>query len=326
MTYRRTLMISLAVSLVLAACGGGDDTSSTTTTVPSGAYGAQVASYDLSADGPQRFLVGLLGPDKGLIVGGAVTLDFRYFGADASETNSSSDGELLLSDVHAAFVPVADGIAPPDGDGPRIRTGNDGVGVYEARDVQFEKAGFWSVTVKATIADEPAETTAAFQVADQHRIVAAGDPAPRTENLLPGNPDAPPKAVDSRAEDNGDVPDPELHRLTVAAAIASGNPTIVVVSTPVFCVSRFCGPITDAVQRLAARYEGQANFVHIEVWRDFEANTLNKGAAEWIYPDTEVDPAEPWVFLVDGSGTVVERWDNVANSDSIDAALQALLG
>jgi hypothetical protein len=34
----------------------------------------------------------------------------------------------------------------------------------------------------------------------------------------------------------------------VADAIAAGRPVMVVGSTPVFCVSRFCGPITDAVQ------------------------------------------------------------------------------
>ena len=56
---------------------------------------------------------------------------------------------------------------------------------------------------------------------------------------------------------------------------------------------------------------------------DFEGNALNRGAAEWIYPDEDTDPAEPWVFLVDGDGTVLERWDNVANSDDVAAAVDA---
>ena len=167
--------------------------------------------------------------------------------------------------------------------------------------------------------------TAAFQVEPEHRIVTAGDPAPRTVNLLPGDPDAPVKAIDSRAEEDGSVPDPELHELTVADAIATGRPTMVVVSTPVFCVSRFCGPITDSVQALAAQYGEQASFVHIEVWRDFEGNVLNRGAGEWIYPDQEADPSEPWVFLIDGEGTVVQRWDNVANADDLEQALQGAL-
>lgn len=70
----------------------------------------------------------------------------------------------------------------------------------------------------------------------------------------------------------------------------------------------------------------RANFVHIEVWKHFENNVLNQGAAEWIYPDKSVDPFEPWVFLIDGTGTVVQRWDNVANEAAVSAALSALLG
>ena len=193
--------------------------------------------------------------------------------------------------------------------------------MYEATGVTFDDSGFWSVTVTGEVDGDPIEASAAFEVGEEHQIVNAGDPAPRTENLLPGDPDAPVKAVDSRSEDDGTVPDPELHEVTVADAIASGKPTVVVVSTPVFCVSRFCGPITDAIQTLVPTFGDRANFVHIEVWRDFEENVLNAGAAEWIYPGEEVDPKEPWVFLVGGDGTVLQRWDNVANLTDVEAAL-----
>lgn len=320
---RTSMSCLLTAGLLLAACSDDGETASTSTTrADAAAYGVQVASYDLAADGPQRFLVGLLGSDNGLIVGGDVALDFRYYGRDATETATLSDGELKAEDVSATFTPVASGLAPPAGEGPRAKEGDEGVGVYEATGVEFDAAGFWSVTVNAEVGGQPVSASAAFEVAEEHRIVTAGDPAPRTENLLPGDPDAPVKAVDSRAEDDGTVPDPELHQLTVKDAIASGRPTLVVVSTPVFCVSRFCGPITDSIQTLVPDYDGRANFVHIEVWRDFEGNALNQGAAEWIYPDEDTDPFEPWVFLIDGDGTVLQRWDNVANLDDVDAALE----
>ncbi|MEO7573731.1 MAG: hypothetical protein ABIX10_14975, partial [Acidimicrobiales bacterium] len=86
MTNRRILLSLLAGGLLASSCSG-DDTArapSTTAAAPGQAYGAQVASYDLAADGPQRFLVGLIGADNGLIVGGEVSLDFRYFGQNAS--------------------------------------------------------------------------------------------------------------------------------------------------------------------------------------------------------------------------------------------------
>ena len=327
MTTHKLLAAISTAALTVAACGGGsnDTGQADSTTTEVSAYGAQVASYDLAADGPQRFLVGLIGTDGGTLVGGEVTLDFAFFGASPDDTGSNT-AEPATEGIVATFVPVAAGVAAPPGEGPRLRAGDEGVGVYEATGVRFDKPGFWGVTVHATVEGTDVTLDAAFEVQPQHQVVHAGDPAPRTVNLLPGTTEAPPKAVDSRAQDDGTVPDPELHRLTVADAIATGKPTLVVVSTPVFCVSRFCGPITDSVQALAVEFGDQASFVHIEVWKDFENNVLNQGAAEWIYPNKSVDPAEPWVFLIDGTGTVVQRWDNVANQAALAAALSVLVG
>ena len=326
MITTRHLALLAAGTLSLSACGGGSgETTQRLTTVPAAPYGAQVASYDLAADGPQRFLVGLIGTDGGTLVGGTVDLDFTFFGATPDETASGATASDLEG-VTATFLPVAGGLAPSPDDGPRLRVGDEGIGVYEAIGVRFAEAGFWNVTVHAQVGGADVALEAAFEVQPAHQIVDAGDPAPRTLNLLPGSTEAPAKAIDSRATDDGAVPDPELHRVTVADAIATGKPTIVVVSTPVFCVSRFCGPITDSVQALADDFGDRANFVHIEVWKDFESNVLNNSAAEWIYPNDAVDPSEPWVFLVDGTGTVVQRWDNVANQAAVSDALSALLG
>ena len=335
---RRTMSTVLALLTVVAACGGDDDAEPDAeppdTKVETEAYGAQVASYDLAADAPQRFLVGLLVNEGGLVVGGEVNLTFTYTGPEpappgtgAVTTTTASDIDPddvdAIEDVTATFIPVADG--KPATSGPKLRTGDAGAGAYEATGVEFPEAGIWEVTVEGEVDGNPFEIEAAFDVHETAAIPTEGDPAPRTVNLLPGDPEAPAKAVDSRAEDDGSVPDPQLHSLTVADAIATGKPTVVVISTPVFCVSRFCGPITDTVAGIADEYGDRANFVHIEVWRDFENKNLNRGAAEWIYPNPSTDAAEPWVFLVDGQGTITKRWDNIANGGAIRSALDALL-
>ncbi|MDE0805276.1 MAG: hypothetical protein OSA99_18385 [Acidimicrobiales bacterium] len=170
------------------------------------------------------------------------------------------------------------------------------------------------------------QATAAFEVGDVGHVPVVGDQAPRTDNLLPGASDAPVTAVDSRAEEDGSVPDPELHDTTIESAISAGRPVMIVVSTPVYCVSRFCGPITDTVQDLAVEFGDDMAFVHLEVWRDFENNAINKAAAEWIWPDQTGDPGEPWVFVVDGSGKIAARWDNVVTDQNLDDAVQDVLG
>jgi hypothetical protein len=133
---------------------------------------------------------------------------------------------------------------------------------------------------------------------------------------------APRSAVDSRARGGKKIPDSELHEATIAEAMRRGRPALVVFSTPVYCVSRFCGPITDMVEELARDYSGRAEFIHVEIWRDFEKGVINEAAAEWLLRDNDL--REPWVFLIGHDGRIVARWDNVATRDEIEPLLKRL--
>jgi hypothetical protein len=250
-------------------------------------------------------------PDQALIVGGSIELRFRHLGADPS-----SDGPLS-EPVTATFMPLGDEPAAAS-DTPHESAPGETNGVYEARAVSFGEPGAWEVQASVELDGETEHTTGVFSVAAEHEVAAPGEPAPRSTQALAGASGVSPSAIDSRATD-GVIPDPLLHQVTVADAVDLGKPTVVVISTPVYCVSRFCGPITDVVDRLAETYAGRASFVHLEVWRDFEANELNPAAAEWVV--TSDGGAEPWVFLIDSDGTVVRRWDNVTNGDDLEAAL-----
>ena len=107
---------------------------------------------------------------------------------------------------------------------------------------------------------------------------------------------------------------------SIAELLDAERPFVVVVSTPVYCVSQFCGPITDRVAELADQYGDRAGFVHLEVWKDFDANELNDAAKAWIY-DPETGGNEPWVFLVGADGTVQARWDNVLDDEALVSML-----
>ena len=322
MAVRGRLMGSLAaVALLAAACGGGDgdDTpsaASTSTSSPSaGRIEAQAAGYDLSVEGPQRFIVGLLTGENRLVSFGTAQLNFVYLGTKEKPLNEGTLGPSY----EARWIPIPGQKVDPATPGPKIVEPSDGAGVYEANGVTFDKAGFWGVIVSVDIGGREQQARSRFDVLAKSEVPRPGADAPRTENHLPGADGVAPKAIDSRANDDGKVPDPELHQQTVAAAIASGRPTLLVVSTPVFCVSKFCGPITDAVQGLAKEYGDRMSFVHVEVWRDFEAKAVNKAAAEWI---TAGDAHEPWVFLIGRDGKVLRRWDNVASEPDMRAAVQ----
>lgn len=194
-----------------------------------------------------------------------------------------------------------------------------------ADDARLDDAGFWQATVKAHVAGTTRTATAAFQVLGDFDIPSPGDRTPRSVQPLAGDTAVPVKAIDSRAGPEAPIPDPELHSITVADAIAARRPVMVAVSTPTYCQSRFCGPITDSFQALAARYGDRMAFVHLEVWRDFEGRELNASASEWIFPPGTDDAREPWVFVVGPDGVVVERFDNVATDADLEQAAERVL-
>lgn len=302
----------LSLVILAAACSGGAEERSDQK--PS-SVAAQVASYEPVAGREQRFMVGLSANDGDLIGFGEVAFEFTPLDA--------GDEAVEPVTARAAYILVAGQVPPEDLTGPRRIAPSEGVGVYATR-VTLDRPGFWEVRVVGSLDGAELVTEASFEVYDQPFNPFPGDDAPRTVQLLAGDARARPGAIDSRADEDGTVPDPELHAVTVADAIAAARPVMVVVSTPVYCVSRFCGPITDTVQQLQARYGDRMAFVHLEVWADFDNQVIGAAAAEWILREG-AEGAEPWVFLVGADGKVVERWDNVASDLELEAAIEAVL-
>ncbi|MGQ0434005.1 MAG: hypothetical protein ACT452_16560 [Microthrixaceae bacterium] len=318
--YRPLLAVTLAFALMAAACGGSD-TGSSGARQRDDAIAAQVASYDLVAGRTGRFIVGIYGSDRTRTVAyGTVTFQF------APVNDRAADPTKPGPEVEATFLPIPGQALDPNQPGPRLVGAAEATGVYGAPEVTFDQPGFWEVTVHATLDGNEETTTAAFEVLANSPIPTIGDRAPRTVQPLAGSTDIDPKAIDSRASADRPVPDPELHSITIADALDASRPFMVVVSTPTFCTSRFCGPITDSVQQLAKDFADMPMaFIHLEVWQDFENNIVNPPAREWIAPTPDVDGAEPWVFVVDANGTITHRFDNVATDAELRAATEATL-
>lgn len=320
---RRTATAVAATALLLAACtgGGGDDDTGEAAQAPDEQLSVFVASYDLAVGDEQRLLTGVITADAAQIAFGEVTYEVGPVG---------EEGAVQARDTTSArFLPVL-GLEPEgEGDEPRLLVGEGGRGVYEGF-VTFDEPGVWGVQVTVDLDDGTTRTgVAAFEVGAEPELPSPGDEAPRTVNLTIDDVeagDADPVSLDSRAQGEDDtVPDTHLHDTTIADALETGDPLVVVVSTPTYCATAFCGPLTEELGQMALDYEGQATFVHLEVWRDFEARELNAGAAEWIQPASGAGGNEPWVFLVDGDGTVTARWDNVVDRDALIAELDALV-
>lgn len=306
----------LAAVVALTACATGAEQAPSQDSDPQGdELIVQAANYELLVGEDSRFIAGLLTPDQMFVSFGTVDIEFFYLGTregeGTAEEGPSATGRFLAiegTDIRA-------------GDTPQATTAADGRGVYAA-DVTFDRAGFWAAQVTATLDGEPVTGRVVFEVFEDNTYPAVGERAPRTDNLTLHSDDAPREAVDSRARDGEAIPDPELHRTTIAESIRKGEPALVVFATPVYCVSRFCGPITDMAAALAKDYGDRVNVIHVEIWRDFQNTVVNKGAAEWVYRGGDL--TEPWIYLIDSTGKIAARWDNVATREEIEPLLKKL--
>lgn len=308
--------IMAAVMLTMTSCGGSGESQDA---AAGSELAAAVASYDIVAGRPGRFMVGVYSVDQTrLLAYGTVTLSFTFLGDDGA---SQAD----VGPVTASFMPIPGQGIDVDAAGPRLVAGSEATGVYGAPDVELGRSGFWEVAVEADLDGRTHGTTAAFEVLEESDLPAPGDEAPLTIQPLAGDSNVDAKAIDSRASSEHPIPDPELHDITVADAVAARRPMMVVVSTPTFCFSRFCGPITDSVAELALRFGDRMEFIHLEVWEDFEANAVNPAASEWIAPTSQAEGREPWVFVVDRHGVITQRFDNVATDAELLAAVEAVL-
>lgn len=134
----------------------------------------------------------------------------------------------------------------------------------------------------------------------------------------------PPAAIDSRALDGGVVPDPELHATTIAEALGQQRPILAIFSTPTFCVSIMCGPVTESLEDLAKRYPDRAVFIHVEIWRNYQKSVVNEAAADWVCCDASGTLTEPWLFLIGPDGVIKDRWGPLFDADEVAKELAQL--
>jgi hypothetical protein len=235
-------------------------------------------------------------------------------------------GESVRPDGDTAEVYLA-----PNADTPAI-------GPYQAtwRSLEVPGAKFdpgiphavWTVDVPLP-AEGPYFLVAAYTVDGQERSANTGlnvQPAQATPAV--GHP-APPSETPTLASTNGnlaalttaDPPDTSLLEYSIADSIKAKQPFVVTFATPKFCQSRICGPIVDIVLDVQKRMaDTPMRFIHAEIYKD---NNPEQGVAPWVTEWGLV--SEPWVFVVDATGTVTAKFEGAATADEVEAAARAAL-
>lgn len=199
----------------------------------------------------------------------------------------------------------------------RLRLWPSGTRGLYVTQVNFDRPGKWGINIRT---DRPGgsvlQAELFFQVADRASAPSVGALAPKSINKTLHD-------VDSIADlTTGSLHDPELYQITIAQAVSSGNPTVVVFASPAFCSNAVCGPQTEVLQKLKDKYRERANFIHVdfydnpqEIQGDLDRARLSPLVKEWRLPSIE------WTFVVDREGVITGRFEGFATFAEVEAIL-----
>ena len=236
-------------------------------------------------------------------------------------------GTGLVKDSSVSFTPVY--LADNDA-GEEIATRFNewpyGTRGTFAAEVDFDRPGRWRLDIVAEGPDATGWGVQEVEVLEQSPVPALGSAGPPSENKTLG------EYGDLALITTDYSPDESLYQVTVKEAIESPLPAVVVFASPAFCTTATCGPQVDTVSELREAYEGQAHFIHVEIYDnpDEIQGDLNKARIspvvdEWGLTSLPHWFNESWTFVLDAEGRVQARFEGYATLAELEAALRGTL-
>jgi hypothetical protein len=299
-------------ALYAIACGGGGDdgdgaptATAVSDTPSSGAIQPVLLTSEFVANQDNRFAVGLLSDGK-LVRGADVGVRFFTIGADGQTGTFRGEGTM-------SFVELNQEGAHAHDESSDAVASEDSVSFY-VLNTPFDVAGRWGVELNVAPAEggEPVQVQVPFEVLEASKSPALLTMPPASEN-------------DTTATNSNNEslctrnPICDLHDKVIADVLGKGRPLVVQFSTPAYCETRFCGPVLEVLLAQVPEYRDRVDFVHIEVWQDFQLQQQRLAVTEWNLP------TEPYTFFMAADGTVVGKLEAVFTDEELSSALRQLV-
>jgi hypothetical protein len=291
----RRSFLTLAGGLVLVACGGkggggaaGDDTHDhSADTTPSLRLG------DISAGVVSSDLYARTGGQRfAFAVIGSKGLQTAGaparvgFGRPGSERGNTS--ALRRTTFHQEGLPAERGIY--------------------TLEVAFDEAGAWPGIIEY----DGVVGEFAVQVYDHARTVVPGEKA----IVTPTPTKAQPLGVDPLCTLEKPCP---FHTQSLDTLAGKGRPVALLFATPARCASQYCGPVLETLLSVSSDYRDRIHFVHVEIFKNRSTQDHVDAVTAWNLP------SDPWLFTIDGGGTVRDRLDGAFDGTEIRAVLDRLV-
>jgi hypothetical protein len=317
------LSVVLLVALALAACGGsgGSDSASpppapAPTGTPADFPSAHGKTLDDLSAGVQSGPV--LAPSVSLLDKGTNRFGFALFdrarkqitGAKVAIYVARPDG----SGARGPFLARSESLAvKPQFLSQTVAQDPDAAHSVYVSDVPFPRNGKFVVTALARLDGRLVGTNAFSIQVGGHGAEPPrpGQRAIRVHTPTLGSVGGDAARIDTRRPSATDLLKDDL------ASVLGKQPVVLAFATPLLCQSRVCGPVTDIVEQVKNSPVGSGvSFIHVEIYKD---NQVNKGYLPQVAAYRL--PTEPWVFVIDRTGRVRERFEGAFSVGELERAV-----
>jgi len=116
------------------------------------------------------------------------------------------------------------------------------------------------------------------------------------------------------------VPPDTMNKVNYADVLGK-EPILLLFTSPKFCQSRVCGPVTDVAQQAQNEFKGKANFIHMEIYNENDPSKLVRPQVRRFHL-----PTEPWLFAIDREGVVVAAIEGGFGTQLMDKTVEKVVG
>jgi hypothetical protein len=198
-------------------------------------------------------------------------------------------------------------------------------GAYST-ELTFDRPGTWQLEVSVQDGDFDGSGRLEVDIAEKSLVPDVGSvpPLSRTKTLR--------TVGDVQLLTTDFTPDQDLYQVSIADAAKRNQPAVIVFATPAFCTSPTCGPQVDIVSELKDAHQGEASFIHVEIYDnpeeiqgDLSRARFAEAVEEWKLDRLPGWFNESWTFVLNSEGRVHQRFEGFVTLEELEESLQQVL-
>jgi hypothetical protein len=194
---------------------------------------------------------------------------------------------------------------------------------YYVGEIPLRKQGVYLISAIAELGNQLVATSPVqVEVRNDLAVPGVGDRAIRVHTPTVKSVGGAIERIETR------IPPDTMHEVDLADALDDKRPVLLLFSTPAFCQSRVCGPVTDVAEQVKSEYGDRMDFIHMEIYNDNKPT--QKGNSQIlgnIRPQVRAYhlETEPVAFAIDKRGVIAERLQGAFSVSELSAAVRKAL-